>query len=164
MKRRKSTIGVIGGSKIDATIKHLAYEVGKHIALKGADLICGGLGGVMEEVSRGAAEHDGTVIGFLPGEAKSEANPFVTIALPTGMGIGRNTLIVRASDVIIAFPGSYGTLSEMALALNLGKTIIHLEGSWDIAKIGFVESNLFKEATTASEAVGLALATISMLP
>lgn len=161
MKKRKLAIGVIGGAKIEESEKALAYEVGKQIALKGADLVCGGLGGTMEEASRGAAENGGTVIGILPGEFKNDANPYVTIAIPTGMGVGRNMLVVRTADVLIAFPGSYGTLSEIATALNLGKTVVHLQGSWDIAKIGYVNSNLFKEATEASEAVGLALASYS---
>jgi len=160
VKKRRITIGVIGGSKIAEENRELAYEVGKQIALKGADLICGGLSGTMEEASRGANENGGNVIGFLPGESKDDANSYVTIALPTGMGVGRNMLIVRSSDVLIAFPGSYGTLSEIAMALNLGKPVIHLDGSWDISKIGFVNSNLFKEASTASEAVGLALASV----
>ncbi len=73
------------------------------------------------------------------------------------MGVGRNILVVRSSDVLIAFPGSYGTLSEIALALNLGKTVIYMPGTWNISRIGQVNTSHFKEAFDASQAVGLAL-------
>lgn len=157
MNKRKITIGVIGGSSIDEKNRDLAYEVGKHIALNDAVLVCGGLGGTMEAASRGAAENGGLVVGLLPGEEKGSANPFIHIALPTGMGVGRNILVVRSSDVLIAFPGSYGTLSEIALALNTGKTVIYMPGAWNLSKIGQVDSSLFKEAFDAPSAVGLAL-------
>jgi uncharacterized protein (TIGR00725 family) len=81
----------------------------------------------------------------------------VHIAIPTGLGIARNILVVRASDALIAFPGSYGTLSEIALALNLGKTVVYMPGTWDLKKIAPVDSALFKEAFDASQAIGLAL-------
>lgn len=158
--KKRIAIGVIGGNAIEDSNLELGYEVGKHIALNGADLVCGGLGGTMEIASKGAFENNGNVIGLIPGEDKSEANQFVNIVIPTGMGIGRNTLVVRTSDVIIAFPGSYGTLSEIALALNLGKSVIHMPGTWDISKIGYVNSSKFKEAFDASQAVGLALASL----
>jgi len=157
MGKPKIAIGVIGGSTIDDSNSELAYEVGKHIAQNNAMLVCGGLGGTMEAASRGAAENGGLVLGILPDDTKNSANPFVHIALPTGMGIGRNILVVRSSDVLIAFPGSYGTLSEIALALNLGKTIIYMPGTWNLSKIGQVSSSIFKEAFDAPQAVGLAL-------
>ncbi len=157
MSKLKIAIGVIGGNNINETDSALAYDVGKCIAQNDAVLVCGGLSGTMEAVSRGAAEHGGTVVGILPGEDKNDANSFVNIALPTGMGIGRNILVVRSSDVLIAFPGSYGTLSEIALALNSKKAVIYMPGSWNIAKIGQVDSSLFKEAFDANQAVGLAL-------
>ncbi len=157
MSKQKISIGVIGGNSINETDTTLAYEVGKCIAQNNAVLICGGLGGTMEAASRGAAEQGGVVVGILPGEDKQNANPFINIALPTGMGIGRNILVVRSSDVLIAFPGSYGTLSEIALALNSRKIVIYMPGSWNISKIGQVDSSLFKEAFDANQAVGLAL-------
>jgi uncharacterized protein (TIGR00725 family) len=161
MNLKKINIGVIGGSVADEKTSDMAYQVGKHIALNGAILICGGLGGVMESAGKGAAENGGNVVGILPGENKNDANPFVTIALPTGFGTGRNILIVRASDVLIAFPGSYGTLSEISFALNLGKTVIYMPGTWDLRKIGRIDSALFKEAFEPAHAVGLALAACS---
>jgi uncharacterized protein (TIGR00725 family) len=157
MGNYKISIGVIGGNSIDEKTAEMAYMVGKHIALNAAVLICGGLGGVMEAASKGAYENGGIVLGILPGEKKSDANPFVSIALPTGFGSGRNILVVRSSDVLIAFPGSYGTLSEIAFALNLGKTVIYLPGTWDLKKIGRIDNALFKEAFEPAQAVGIAL-------
>ena len=157
MEKHKVTIGVIGGNIISRKDGIAAYEVGKHIALNNACLVCGGLGGTMEMASRGASENGGLVIGIIPGEEKESANPFVTIVIPTGMGVGRNVLVVRSSDAIIAFPGSYGTLSEIAFALNIGRTVVYMPGSWNISKIGKVNSALFKEAFEPSQAVGVAL-------
>lgn len=157
MKKQILTIGVVGGSSVTEEISKLAYDVGKHIALNGAALVCGGLGGVMEAASRGAEENGGTVIGVLPGDKKEEANPYVHIALPTGMGVARNILVVRFSDVLIAFPGSFGTLSEISLALSLNKTLIYLPDTWNLKKIGVIDNAMFKEAFDAPQAVGLAL-------
>jgi uncharacterized protein (TIGR00725 family) len=154
---RKPAIGVIGAKDASEEQYALAYEVGTHIADRGAILVCGGLGGIMEAASKGAFEHGGAVIGFLPGIDRTEANPFVTVAIPTGMGIARNVLVVNASDVLIAFPGEFGTLSEIAIALASNKTIIHLPGSWDLRRIGTVDSARFKEAFDARQAIGLAL-------
>ena len=153
------TIGVIGGNTASKEVADLAYEVGKHIALNAAVLVCGGLGGVMEAASKGASENGGEVIGILPGDDKADSNPHVTVAIPTAMGIGRNLLVVRSSDAIIAFPGSYGTLSEISLALSLGKTVVYMPGSWDLRKIGRVDVSLFKEAFTPEQAIGIALNT-----
>lgn len=153
----KPVIGVIGANEASEQQCTLAYEVGTHIADRGAILACGGLGGIMEAAARGASEHGGTVIGLLPGIDKKEANPFVSIALPTGMGIARNVLVVNVSDVVIAFPGEFGTLSEIAIALASGKTVIHLPGAWDLRRIGTVDSARFKEAFDARQAIGLAL-------
>ena len=157
MPKQKTIIGVIGGSALDEKNLALAYEVGKHIALNKAILVCGGLGGTMEAASQGASENGGLVIGILPTEDRNSANPFINIPIPTGMGIGRNVLVVRTADVLVAFPGSYGTLSEIALALTIGKTVVYMPGSWNISKIGQVSSSLFKEAFDAPQAVGLAL-------
>ncbi|MBD3315917.1 MAG: TIGR00725 family protein, partial [Chitinivibrionales bacterium] len=121
--------------------------------------VCGGLGGVMEAAAKGAKSAGGTVVGILPGENADDANASVDIAIPTGMGIARNVLVVRAADVVIALPGSYGTLSETAVALSLRKTVIYLPGAWNLKRIGQVESALFKEAFEPAQAVGLALST-----
>jgi len=154
-------IGVIGANQTDEGNYAAAYELGKHIAGRGATLVCGGLGGIMEAASKGAFEAGGTVIGILPGSEKREANPYVTYSLPTGLGIARNTLVVRLSDVLIAFPGGYGTLSEIALALACEKTVVYLPGTWDLKKIAPVDAALFKEAFDPRHAIGVALGSLS---
>jgi uncharacterized protein (TIGR00725 family) len=105
--------------------------VGRLVAARGAVLVCGGLGGVMEAACRGAKEGGGTTVGILPGAERSAANEFVDVAIPTGLGEARNALVVRAADALIAVGGGYGTLSEIALALKAGKPVAGL-GSWGI--------------------------------
>ncbi|MFN2617527.1 MAG: TIGR00725 family protein [Thermoleophilaceae bacterium] len=111
--------------------ERLAEEVGRRLAQAGAAVVSGGLGGVMEAACRGAREAGGTTVGILPGLDRSAANPFVEVALPTGLGEARNALVVRAADALVAVGGGYGTLSEIALALKGGKPVIGL-GSWEI--------------------------------
>jgi uncharacterized protein (TIGR00725 family) len=108
-----------------------AAEVGRLVAERGAVLVCGGLGGVMEAACRGAKQAGGMTVGILPGTDRADANPYVDIALPTGLGEARNALVVRAADVLIAVGGGYGTLSEIALALKAGKRVIGLD-TWEI--------------------------------
>jgi uncharacterized protein (TIGR00725 family) len=108
-----------------------AAEVGRLLAEGGATLVCGGRGGAMEAACRGAKEADGLTIGILPGSDRSEANPFVDVVLPTGLGEARNALVVGAADVVIAIGGGYGTLSEIALALKAGTRVIGI-GTWEI--------------------------------
>ena len=120
-------IGVIGGSSIPDGIYEKARLVGRLIAERGYAVISGGLGGVMEAVSKGAKDGNGLVIGVLPGDSKLEANPYVDIPIVTGMGEMRNVIIVKSSDVIIAIDGSYGTMTEIAFALKLGKKVVGLD-------------------------------------
>ena len=157
MPSQKAVIGVIGATEASKENYQLAYELGTHIAARGAALVCGGLGGIMEAASKGASENGGTVIGILPGLDKKVANPFVNFVIPSGLGISRNVLVVHSSDVIIAFPGSFGTLSEIALALATGKTVIYFTGTWDLKRIGTVDASRFKEAVDPRQAIGLAL-------
>jgi uncharacterized protein (TIGR00725 family) len=157
MQKRKPTIGVIGGAEASEETLKVAYEVGSYIAGNDAILVCGGLGGVMEAASRGAAENDGIVVGIIPGMEKSASNPHVHIVVPSGMGQARNALVVNSSDVLIAFPGKFGTLSEIGLALNSGKTVVYLPGAWNLQKMGPVDASTYKEAFDAHSAVGLAL-------
>jgi uncharacterized protein (TIGR00725 family) len=157
MTKRKPVIGVIGGADASEDTLQLAAEVGRFIAQNNAVLVCGGLGGVMEAASRGAAENGGTVVGIIPQTQSAAANPYVTVVIPTGMGIARNALVVNTADVLIAFPGRFGTLSEIALALASGKTVVHLPATWDLQKIEPVDSSLYKEAFDARSAIGLAL-------
>jgi uncharacterized protein (TIGR00725 family) len=108
-----------------------AEAVGRELAARGAVLICGGLGGVMEAACRGAKQAGGLTVGILPGTDRAAANAFVEVAIPSGLGEARNALVVRAADALIAVGGGYGTLSEIALALKAGKRVAGLD-SWDI--------------------------------
>jgi uncharacterized protein (TIGR00725 family) len=105
--------------------------VGRELAARGAVVVCGGLGGVMEAACRGAKEAGGRTVGILPGTDRAAANAFVDVAIPSGLGEARNALVVRAADALIAVGGGYGTLSEIALALKAGKRVVGLD-SWDI--------------------------------
>ena len=130
----KKIIGVIGSGSADKEQLALAEAVGRLIALHGALLICGGLGGVMEAAARGANAVGGITIGILPGLDKNSANPYISVPIATGLGEIRNAVIVRSSDVLIAIGGEYGTLSEIAFGLKTGKTVIGIE-TWDIKGI-----------------------------
>jgi len=141
-------VGVIGAGECDAETARQAREVGERIARKGADLVCGGLFGVMAAACQGACEAGGVTIGILPGTDRKEANPHVTVPIATGMGYARNYAIINTADVLIAIGGSYGTLSEIGFALKAGKKVIGLN-TWQIE--GMVR------ADSPAQAVELAL-------
>ncbi len=119
-------IGVIGAGSCNEKTYEMARSVGAGIWKAGATLLCGGLGGVMEGACRGAYEAGGQTIGILPGPDKTQANPYVTVPIVTDLGHARNILIVRSADTLIAISGGYGTLSEISIALKLGKPVIGL--------------------------------------
>ena len=123
-------ISVIGAGSCDNKTYIMAEDVGRLVAQRGAILITGGLGGVMEAASKGANEAGGTVIGILPGFSNKDANKYVTVPLPTGLSHARNVIVVRSADAVIAVAGEYGTLSEIAIALKLGKPVIGIN-TWD---------------------------------
>jgi uncharacterized protein (TIGR00725 family) len=125
---RKPIIGVIGASRPSPDSLRMAEAVGRAIALRSAVLVCGGLGGVMEAAAQGAFEAGGEVLGILPGPDSRSANPYVTLAVPTNMGHARNVIIAHTADVLIAVGGEYGTLSETAIGLKLGKPVFVLPG------------------------------------
>lgn len=127
----RQIIGVIGGRRVKKELLTVAEEVGRLVGENGLLLMCGGLEGVMEAASKGAKDAGGLTIGILPQETKEQANPYIDIPVATGFGIGRNIIIARSADVIIAVGGEYGTLSEIAFALQLGKPVIGIE-TWDI--------------------------------
>lgn len=139
MQKQKLLIAVIGGRSCDKKTAELAKDLGKEIAKLGAILVCGGLGGIMEAAAKGAKENGGTTVGIIPSEDKNDANPFIDIPIATGLGYTRNTLVTTASDIVIAFPGEYGTLSEIGFALNAKKPVIGL-GTWDIKGVMKVDS------------------------
>lgn len=125
-------IGVIGRGISQPELESLAEEVGREIARKGAVLVCGGLGGVMSEAARGAKEIGGITLGILPGSKTTDANEFIDFPIATNMGVARNSIIVHTADVLIAIGGGYGTLSEIAMALKIGKGVIALRPSFQI--------------------------------
>jgi uncharacterized protein (TIGR00725 family) len=112
--KRPVVIAVIGESDPSPRMLALAEDVGAEIASAGAVLTCGGLGGAMEAACRGAQAKGGVTIGILPGTRHADANPYVTHAIPTGLGHARNLLVVRSADAVIAVGGKFGTLSEIA--------------------------------------------------
>jgi uncharacterized protein (TIGR00725 family) len=122
-------VAVVGPSDASSDEAQTAEAVGRLLAAAGAVVVCGGLGGVMEAVARGAAGAGGVVVGLLPGADRAAASPHVTVALATGMGEMRNALIVRAADVVVAVGGAYGTLSEIAFALRTGVPVVGI-GTW----------------------------------
>ncbi len=152
-------IGVIGGARVDLHVKEGAFEVGRQVARRGAILVCGGLGGVMEAACRGAKAEGGLTVGILPTTETAAANRYVTVPVATGMGIARNAIIVRTADVLIAVDGSYGTLSEIAMALNLGKTVVQL-GSWRLPQAGEVDPELYVTAESPEDAVEKAVSAV----
>ncbi|HLN17542.1 MAG TPA: TIGR00725 family protein [Acidimicrobiales bacterium] len=119
-------VAVVGSGEADPELDVLAEEVGRGLAEGGAVVVCGGLGGVMAAACRGAAAADGLTIGLLPGDDPRAANPWVLAPVATGLGELRNGLVVRSSDAVVAVGGGYGTLSEVALALKLGRPVVGL--------------------------------------
>jgi uncharacterized protein (TIGR00725 family) len=130
MRRIQVQIAVVGGGDCSPEVEDMARRLGRLLAERGHILLCGGLGGVMEAVCCGARDAGGLTVGILPGD-RWEANRCVGISIATGMGHARNVIIVKSADVVIALPGEHGTLSEIALALKMGKRVISLK-SWEI--------------------------------
>jgi len=150
---KQKIIGIIGAGDAGKEDLELAQAVGEGIARRGYTLLCGGMGGVMEAACRGAKSKNGTTIGILPGNSKTDCNSYIDYPIVTGMGHGRNVIVAGSSDVIIAIGGSFGTLSEIAFALRLEIPIIGLN-TWDVS------SNI-KKAQTPELAVNLAIGVIS---
>jgi uncharacterized protein (TIGR00725 family) len=146
-KNQQKYVAVIGGGKAEGATLTLAYKVGQEIARRGAVLICGGLGGVMQAAAQGAQEAGGVTIGILPGPDRRAANPFLTYSLVTNIGYARNMVIAHSADGLIAVDGSYGTISEAAIALKLGKPVVGVKVKWRLDGL--------KMAGTPEEAVGI---------
>lgn len=151
-------VAVIGAGNGSAAEHAAAEEVGRLLADAGAILVCGGLTGVMEAASRGAAARGGTTVGILPGETREGANPYLTVAIATGLGETRNALVVRAADVVIAVGGEFGTLGEIGLALRMDKRVIGL-GTWNLDRTGRPDPLI--RAASPAEAVTSALEGLS---
>ncbi|MFA4835320.1 MAG: TIGR00725 family protein [Dehalococcoidia bacterium] len=155
-------IGVIGGGKCSRKVARLAEEVGRELAERGATVICGGLGGVMESVCKGAREAGGQTIGILPGNSPADANPYVDIPIVTGMGEMRNVVIIKSARAVIAIDGEYGTLSEIGHALKRGVPVIGLS-TWALSKEGKADGSIII-AENAKDAVQKALEAITPSP
>ncbi|MFQ6012632.1 MAG: TIGR00725 family protein [Thermoplasmata archaeon] len=149
-------IGVLGGQEPGEEFLAMAEEVGYRIAQAGAALICGGLSGVMEAACKGAKRGGGLTVGVLPTIRKADANPYVDVAIASGMSTARNVIIVRSADALIAIDGSYGTLSEISHAFEQRKPVVAL-GSWDMGSLG-IPADLYRKAQNPQEAATLALA------
>ena len=136
----KTHIGVIGAGECSPEICRQANELGHLIGKNEWVLFCGGLGGVMEGAAKGCYQSGGITVGILPGKEKDSANPFITLPITTGLGEGRNLLVVRASDVVVAIAGGYGTLSEIGFALKIGRPVVGLKTWPGIDGIDYVET------------------------
>lgn len=146
--KNRKIIAVIGGRKARKALIAEAQKVGRLIAKHNATLITGGLGGIMEAASKGARMAGGLVVGILPHDSRGTENKYVDIPIATGLGIGRNVIIARTADAVIAIGGAYGTLSEIAFSLQLGKPVIGID-TWGIEGI--------EEAVDAEGAVDLVM-------
>jgi uncharacterized protein (TIGR00725 family) len=150
----KRYVAVVGpGDTADGDELDTAYRAGQRLAAAGLIVVTGGLGGVMAAAVSGAASVGGTTVGLLPGADRDEAHPKLTVALPTGLGEMRNALVVRSADAMLAIGGSWGTLSEIALAMRTGVPVVSL-GGWEVS--GSIDRPL--TAATVDEAVSLVLA------
>jgi uncharacterized protein (TIGR00725 family) len=148
-------VAVVGAGVAGESLRRVAEDVGRGLGEHGAVVLCGGLSGVMEAVCRGCREAGGTTVGILPGNDRRDANEFVDVAIATGMGEMRNALIVRAADVVVALGGEYGTLSEVAFALKIGRPVVGFD-TWELGKRGAADDAIVR-VESAEEAVAAAL-------
>ena len=145
MSQSPPIIAVIGAGQCESSIYQLAVEVGEEIAKRGAILVCGGLGGVMEAAAKGASSAGGITVGILPGPSCNSANPYIQIPIATDMGQARNVIIVNTADGLVAISGGAGTLSEIGHGLKVGKPIVGLKTIPNLRGVHY--------AATAQEAV-----------
>jgi uncharacterized protein (TIGR00725 family) len=148
-------VAVVGPNDATPTEIAQAEATGSGLARAGAVLVCGGLGGVMHAAARGSQNAGGVSIGILPGDDRDPGSPHLTVAISTGMGETRNAIVVRTSDVVIAVSGEFGTLSEVAFALKLGKPVVGLQ-TWELSKRGRIVEAITR-VETPEEAVSEAL-------
>jgi uncharacterized protein (TIGR00725 family) len=148
-------ISVIGAGQASEDEAAAAEEIGRLLAEAGAVLVCGGLGGVMDAAARGCEAAGGTSVGVLPGDDRTMSSPHLTVRIATGLGEARNAIVARAADAVIAVGGEFGTLSEIALALKMGKPVVGL-GTWTLDLEGLPGDPL-QRAADPSQAVAKAL-------
>jgi len=152
--RDKKYISVCCAATPSERESRLAFEVGREIARQGAVLVCGGLGGSMEAACRGAKEEGGITIGIIPTYDKGDANCWVDIVIPTGLGHARNNLVVATGDAVIGVGGGWGTLSELSIAVKMGKPVVVLDG-WSVTSpqeglSGFIKASSPKQAVVTA--------------
>ncbi len=148
-------IAVIGGGQCSIEEALLAEAVGRELARRGAILVCGGLGGIMEAVCHGAAIESGLTVGILPGDDPNSANPYVHIPIASGVGQARNIAVVKSAQAVIAIDGNYGTLAEIAFALKSGIPVIGLN-TWSMSRNGQEDKSIIP-AEDAVDAVEKAI-------
>ncbi len=155
--RMQSYIAVVGAADATEEELGLAGEVGRLLGEDGAVMVCGGLGGVMDEAARACSAAGGTSVGIVPGDDRAPASSHLTVAIATGLGEARNAIVVRSADVVIAVGGEYGTLSEIAFALKMGKPVIGL-ATWELSREGMPDPIIRAESPMEAVARALALA------
>lgn len=148
-------IAVIGAGQASEDEAAAAEEIGRRLAETGAVLVCGGLGGVMHAAARGCEAAGGISVGILPGDDRTPGSPHLTVRVATGLGEARNAIVARAADAVIAVGGEFGTLSEIAFALKMGKPVVGL-GTWSLDLEGLPGDPL-QRATNPADAVAKAL-------
>ena len=157
-------MAVSGGGEAGEQACRMAEEVGRELARRGAVVVTGGLGGAMEAACRGAKAEGGTTLGILPTHDRGDANEWVDVAVPTGLGEARNALVVRAADALVAVAGEFGTLSEIALALKVGTPVVGLD-TWELARSGRrVEAIVVAKTPADAAERAIALATTRRAP
>ncbi len=161
MSERRRQVSVIGAGEGEPEVLRDAEEVGRLLAESGANLVCGGLGGVMEAAARGARSAGGEVIGIVPTTDPANANEHVTHRVAAGVGEARNLAVVSSGEAVIAVGGQWGTLSEIAFARKLGRPVVALR-SWPLRNRAGTDLGI-TEAETAREAVEAALAGLPRL-
>jgi len=148
-------IAVLGPNKCSKSEYEWGVAVGSELARRGCVIICGGLGGMMEAAAKGAKSEGGMTVGILPNASADDANAYIDVPIPTGLGAFRNMLVVQSADAVIAIKGKYGTLSEIAFALRLGVPVIGLN-TWTISRGGKTDPGIHV-AKTPREAVEMAV-------
>ncbi|MFF2205743.1 TIGR00725 family protein [Streptomyces sp. NPDC058145] len=157
--RRVPYVAVVGPEAATPSEVETAHRLGRLLAQQHCIVVCGGLGGVMEAVCQGAQSEGGITVGLLPGASRAKGNAFLSVALPTGLGELRNGLVVRSADAVIVVGGSWGTLSELALAVRTSKPTIVI-GGWEVRVPGKSEIAELRMAVSVEDAVGMVVSMV----
>jgi uncharacterized protein (TIGR00725 family) len=153
-------VAVVGPAKASGELCALARQVGAGLAARGAVVVTGGLGGVMEAACDGARAAGGLTVGLLPGDDRTAGNAHLEVVVPTGLGQARNALVVAAADVVVSVGGSWGTFSEVALARRRGTPVVALAG-WTVLDAAGDAVPGVQQAADAEDAVVRALGAVT---